>query len=154
MQTPENADAPAADDGASFRYDVFISYRHREPDKSWVRKTLVPVLRAGGLSVCLDADSFVLGSFVVEEMEHAVEQSRHTLVVLSPNYLASGFTEFERRMAQFVESEKGRERCVFVLLAPCETDLKAGARLWLEMTDEESYRVNLPRLMDELRQRP
>ena len=37
----------------ALHYDLFISYRHREPDKTWVRQTLVPRWAAGvrGLQV-------------------------------------------------------------------------------------------------------
>ena len=33
------------------QYDVFISYRHREPDQSWVRQKLSPELRRHALKV-------------------------------------------------------------------------------------------------------
>jgi hypothetical protein len=33
---------------AKFAYDVFINYRQKEPDKSWVRKTLLPPTESPG----------------------------------------------------------------------------------------------------------
>jgi hypothetical protein len=143
---------PPPDDG--FVYDVFVSYRHRDPDKKWVRKTLVPALRAEGLKVCLDVDSFIPGNFVVKEMERAVEQSRYTVAVLSPSYLESGFTDFEQTLAQHMELEKRRKRYLGILLEPCEPSLSVRARFWLEMTDEDEFNVNLPRLSQQLRQKP
>ena len=71
----------------SFAYDVFISYRHHEPDLTWVRTTLLPRLRVAGLKVCIDYDCFRLGAPLVLEMARAVEQSRYTVAVLSPAYL-------------------------------------------------------------------
>jgi hypothetical protein len=143
---------PLPDDG--FVYDVFVSYRHREPDKSWVRKTLVPALRADGLRVCLDVDSFEIGSFVVKEMERAVEQSRYTVAILSPRYIESGFADFEQTLAQHVELEERRKRYLGVMIEPCEPSLSIRARFWLEMTDEDEFRVNLPRLAEQIRQKP
>jgi hypothetical protein len=145
-------ETPPTDDG--FAYDVFISYRHREPDKSWVRKKLAPALRDAGLKVFIDYLCFDPGSFVVKEMERAIEQSRYTVTVLSPNYLESGFTDFEQTLAQHMEIEKRRKRYIGVLLAPCEPSLSVRARFWLEMTDEEEFRLNLPRLTQQLRERP
>ena len=55
-------------------YDFFISYRHREPDKSWVRKTLVPALEAKGLRALIDYRDFRLGAPLVTEMARAVEE--------------------------------------------------------------------------------
>jgi hypothetical protein len=76
-------------------YDVFVSYSHQDPDLTWVRQELVPRLRAAGLRVCLDTDSFRLGAPIVLEMGRAVEGSRYTLAVLTPEYLESAFTELE-----------------------------------------------------------
>ena len=70
------------DDG--FKYDVFLSYRGQDPDKTWVRKTLYPRLKAEGLKVCLDAVDFRLGEPVIHEMERAVTESRYTMAVLTP----------------------------------------------------------------------
>jgi hypothetical protein len=55
----------------------------------------VPRLLADGLAVCIDVDAFRLGAPLVLEMERAVQASRYTLAVLSPQYLESGFTELE-----------------------------------------------------------
>ena len=65
-----------------FTYDVFISYSHADPD--WVWKWLVPRLKAEGLNVCTDQESFDLGVPSLVNMENAVLASRHTLLVLTP----------------------------------------------------------------------
>ena len=62
-----------------FDYDVFVSYRHADPDGGWVRGRLVPRLRADGLAVCIDVDAFRLGAPLILEMERAVQASRYTL---------------------------------------------------------------------------
>ena len=86
-----------ADDHA---YDVFISYRQQDPDGAWVRGVLVERLRAAGLRVFVDYESFRLGAPLVLEMARGVEQSRYTLAVLSPAYLESNFTELENVLAE------------------------------------------------------
>ena len=73
--------APPAGDG--FAYDVFLSYRDQDPDKTWARKTLLPRLEQDGLKV-IEQRRFRLGAPIVKEMERAVMQSRYTLSVLSP----------------------------------------------------------------------
>lgn len=80
-----------------FRYNVFVSYSHR--NKEWVRGWLVPQLQQAGLAVCIDHESFKPGAPSITEMERAVRQSRKTLLVLTPEYLLSGWTEFENIMA-------------------------------------------------------
>ena len=39
-------------------FDVFLSYRQQDPDRTWVRQTLVPALDAAGLRVCIDHPPF------------------------------------------------------------------------------------------------
>ena len=135
-------------------YDVFVSYRHQAPDGTWVRDRLVPRLREAGLAVFLDVDGFRLGMPLVLKMAPAVEQSRHTLAVLSPAYLASNFTELESVLAEHLGLEQSERRLVAVLREPCRPRLGIRARLWLDMTTEEEMARNLPRLVAELRQPP
>jgi hypothetical protein len=71
---PETGPIERPEDG--FKYDVFLSYRGQDPDRTWVRKTLYPRLKAEGLKVCLDAVDFRLGELVIHEMERAVKESR------------------------------------------------------------------------------
>lgn len=137
-----------------FTYDVFISYRHQDPDKTWVRKTLLPRLKAEGLRVCIDYQCFRLGALIVEEMERAVTQSHYTLAILSPAYLSSNFTNLENILAEHMGLEEGKQRFLIVLREPCTPSLRIRARLWLDMTDDDEFESNLTRLVFELRQLP
>ena len=137
-----------------FVYDVFISYRQQEPDKSWVRKTLRPRLEAEGLRACIDHRDFRLGAPLVLEMARAVEQSRYTLAVLSPAYLTSNFTELENVLAEHLGLEAGQRRLLAVLRQACTPRLGMRARMWLDMTDDDEFEDNLARLAYELRLPP
>jgi hypothetical protein len=130
------------------------SYRHQEPDKSWVRKTLQPRLEAEGLRVCIDYRDFRLGAPLVLEMARAVEQSRYTLAILSPAYLASNFTELENVLAEHLGLEKTQRRLLAVMREECTPRLGTRARLWLDMTDDDEFETNLARLIYELQQPP
>jgi hypothetical protein len=136
------------------RYDVFISYRHQPPDGPWVRDVLVTRLRATGLRVFIDYESFRLGAPLVLEMARGVEQSRYTLAVLSPAYLTSNFAELEGVLAEHLGLELSQRRLLAVRRAPCEPRLGFRARLWLDMTNAEEVERNLPRLVEALREPP
>jgi len=142
---------PAADD---FAYDVFISYRQHEPDKTWVRKILLPRLEVDGLRACIDYRDFRLGAPLVLEMARGVEQSRYTLAILSPAYLTSNFTELENVLAEHLGLEKSQRRLLCVMRQPCTPRLGIRARLWLDMSDDGEFDANLARLVYELRQSP
>jgi hypothetical protein len=133
-------------------YDVFISYRQKEPDRSWVRRTLLPRLEADGLKVCIDFRDFHLGAPIIKEMQRAVLESRYSLAVLTPEYLASNFTDFENVLAQHLGLEKGQRRLLAVMREPCDPELRIAARLWLDMTDDGEFETAVARLVGELRQ--
>ena len=135
-------------------YDVLISYRTREPDKTWVRKTLVPRLEAERLRVFIDYRDFKLGAPLVTEMARGVEESRYTLAVLTPAYLQSNFTELENVLAEHLGLEKSERRLLAVMREPCEENVRLGirARLYLDMTDEDEFEATIARLVQTLRQ--
>jgi Caspase domain/TIR domain len=137
-----------------FAYDAFISYRQRDPDKAWVRKTLVPRLKAAGLKVFIDHVDFRLGAPIVTEMERAVIQSRYTVGVLSPHYLESNFTDLESILAQHIGLEQSQLRFIGVMREVCRPRLAIAARYYLDMTDEEEFEAAVARLVSQLRQSP
>lgn len=135
-----------------FRYDAFISYRHQEPDKTWVRRFFVPALEAAGLRVCIDHRDFQLGLPLVTEMARAVEESRTTVAVLTPAYLEGRFTELENVLAEHVGLEERAVRLIYVLREPCEPPLRMRARLRLDLMTPEEIANGVPRLIEVLRE--
>jgi TIR domain len=137
-----------------FGYDVFISYRQQPPDGPWVRRVLLSELRARGLRICVDFECFVLGRPIISEMERAVEQSRYTLAVLTPAYLASNFTTLENVLADHLGLERSERRLLAVMREPCNPRLGLRARLWLDLTDDRTLPDALDRLAAELHRPP
>lgn len=125
-------------------YDVFISYSHHDFD--WVSKTLVPTLENRGFSVCVDYRDFQGGAFSAEEMESAVANSRHTIIVLSPDYITSDWTKFENIMAQTLDPGAATRRLIPILLRDCTLplrlrtmtyrDFRGGATPWTLLTQD------------------
>jgi hypothetical protein len=137
-----------------FKYDVFLSYRHQDPDKTWVRKTLYPCLKAEGLRVCLDVVDFRLGEPVITEMERAVVESRYTAAVLTPSYLSSNFTDFENVIAQHLGLEQSQRRFLGLLREPCTPRLGIRALYYLDMTDDDEFDLGIARLAAQLHESP
>jgi len=133
-------------------YDVFISYRQREPEKTWVRKTLVPRLTEAGLNVMVDFKHFRLGAPLITEMERAVKQSRYTLIVATPAYFESSFTEFENLLSQHLGLEQAQHRLLLIMRETTELTLRLSYKLWLAMTTDEEFEENLPRLVEALKE--
>jgi TIR domain len=137
-----------------FVYDAFLSYRHQEPVKTWVREVLERRLVDEGLRVCIDYRTFPLGSPLVLEMARAVEESRYTVAVLSPAYLDSNFTELESVLAEHLGLEQTQRRLLALMREPCKPRLGMRARLWLDAADNSKVDEQLARLVDELRRDP
>jgi WD40 repeat protein len=77
-------------------HDLFISYA--EADRAWVEGYLLDALDGAGVRYYSEA-AFDLGVPRVEAFERAVMQSRRTLLVISPAYLADGFARFTNSLA-------------------------------------------------------
>jgi hypothetical protein len=151
MPTVDTFQRPLAD---GFAYDVFLSYRQQEPDRTWVRKRLVPALDARGVRVCVDYRDFRLGAPLVTEMARAVEQCRYTVAILTPRYLESNFTELENVLAEHLGLERSERRLLTIMREVSTPRLGMRARLWLDMTDDEEFATGVERLVDALEQSP
>jgi hypothetical protein len=135
---------------SSTSYDFFVSYRHREPDKSWVRKTLVPALEAYGLRALIDYRDFRLGAPLITEMARAVEESRYTIAIITSAYIQSNFTELEHVMAKQLGLEKSQIRLIGIMrdadldMEKIRLDIRSS--LMLDMTDDNEFDKQVERL--------
>ena len=75
---------------------------------------------------------------------------RYTLAVMSPLYLESNFTELENVLAGHLGLEKSQRRLLAIMRQPCTPRLGIQARLWLDMTDDQEFDLNVQRLVYEL----
>jgi hypothetical protein len=140
-ETPQPSD--------EFRYDAFISYSHK--DNAWVRNTLLPHLEREGLRVCIDFCDFEPGAPSLTEMERAVLQSWKTLLVLTPQYLASEWAEFENILASTLDPAARRRRVIPLLLKPCELPLRIRALTYLDFTNPDEIGFQFQRLVATIR---
>lgn len=138
----------------SYPFDVFVSYRHQDPDRAWVRGTLAPRLRGGGLAVFLDEDTMVPGHPLIDEMERGVVESRYLVAVLSPRYLTGRFATFEAAMGLHVSVDEQSWRLIPLILEPCELPLRYRTLLALDVSSPDAYEASLTTLEQRLRQAP
>ena len=120
-----------------FNYDVFVSYRWVEPDRSWVRDHLVPRLQAAGLRVCLDVEDFVPGRDLILEMSRAGAESRRALCVLSPDYFEGNrMVHFESLAARRSDPSGSDSRLIPMILRPAEVPDWIRGLIPIDWTDE------------------
>lgn len=96
-------------------YDAFVSYSAL--DESWVLGTLCSRLEGlcPPLRLCLHHKHFVLGACISDNIIESVEKSRHTIIVLSQNFLQSEWCLLEFRKA-FHQTLLERRRHLIVIL--------------------------------------
>ena len=130
-----------ADTAASnpYEYDVFISYS--TADKAWVRGELSTRLKKAGLKVCIDYEDFRAGAPAIKEIERAATTSRKTLLVLTPNYLESVWTEFERYLLQTQDPNNRELRLLPVLKEACDLPPSIGYLSYVNFTDPEELGI-------------
>ncbi|XP_064608611.1 LOW QUALITY PROTEIN: uncharacterized protein LOC135472843 [Liolophura sinensis] len=80
-------------------YDVFVSFS--QLDYEWIVHTLAPNLedRAQPYKLCLHQRDFPVGEPIAESIARAVENSRCTLMMVTPNFLESEWCMYEFKTA-------------------------------------------------------
>lgn len=77
---------------------VFISYSHK--DKAWVKDYLLTNLEKNGIPCHIDYRDFEIGKPSLYCMEEAVETCDKTILVYTPDWVDSEFSQFEGVMLQ------------------------------------------------------
>lgn len=129
-----------------FDFDVFISYSHQ--NKDWVRTVLLPRLEKANLKVFIDFRDFKVGAASIKEMERGVTKSRKTLIVLTPEYLKSGWTEFEILMTQTLSAANRDLRIIPVLRKKCQLPVSIGYMNYVNLSNPRNKESEWKRLID------
>lgn len=129
--------------------DVFVS--HSEADLAWVRDQLVPRLEQAGLTVAVDYQDFEIGTPRMENIEHAVQSSRHTLLVLTPDWIEGEWTALDSLFAGTFDPAARQRKLIPLLLKPCELPPRIKILTYADFTAPEERALQWERLIDALR---
>lgn len=133
-----------------FTYDVFISYSHHDND--WVRGWLLPRLESAGLHVCIDSRDFEIGVPSIVNMENAVKRSRKTILVMTPNWTESEWTDFESLLTQTGDPVGRRRRLVPIMLRVCDLPDRLAIFTYADFTDSAQWDTQLARVINAIRE--
>lgn len=117
---------------------VFVSYSHKQG--RWVLERLVPILKAAGCGeVLIDKDRFTAGRGVKGQMDSTQDQTEVSLLVLTPDYLASGYCRHE--MDRAIAADPGFSHGKVLPVKRMDCDMSAFQRpadppLWVDLTND------------------
>ncbi|MEM6433944.1 MAG: TIR domain-containing protein [Cyanobacteria bacterium P01_D01_bin.115] len=147
---PSPINPPATDENPT--YDVFISYSTQ--DKHWVRGELLSTLEAAGLRVGIDFRDFRPGAPTITEIERLAEVSERTLLVLTPAYVASEWTEFETLLLQTFDPVNKDLRLIPLRKAPCEIPKRLKIFTYVDFAEPDDLEFTWRRLLTALGKPP
>ncbi|KAL3859160.1 hypothetical protein ACJMK2_009392 [Sinanodonta woodiana] len=113
-------------------YDAFISYS--SDDSSWVIENLASRLEYSiggfqGFKLCLHHRDFEVGAAISDNISRSVESSRHTVIILSNNFLRSEWCIMEFRAAFHQSLLERKKHLIFVVLDDVDlTDMESDLR--------------------------
>ena len=126
------------------KYDLFISYA--DADRAWVEGYLLDALKQAGVRYCSQAEFASGHPRLLLEVERAIQQSRHTLLVLSPAYMASDFNQFIALVAQHYGLETGTWQVIPLILEPVTLPLRLRTLVSLNATNPDEWEEAIERL--------
>ena len=120
-----------------YSYHVFLS--HNGAQKDWTRR-LASRQREEGLWVFFDEDSIKLGEDIPAAIENGLKSSRHVLLVLSPEAIASSWVALEYSASLYKDPAAANRSLIPILRQDCDIPLTLGRLKHLDARGEDFER--------------
>jgi len=125
-------------------FDVFLSYSNI--DREFVTK-LAHDLTHAGLEVWLDQWSLAPGESLAQAIDDALKASKVQVIVMSPDYFSSKWTQQEWQYSLAKEVEAGDVKLVPIMYRDCLVPGLIQTKVWLDFRDPNRYQDSLKRLL-------
>lgn len=125
--------------------DVYVSYG--KADRAWVRDELLPLLEGAGLSAIVDWRDFAIGLPKIVNMERAVADTRHTIVVITPEWLNDDWNAFQGILAASENPSGLEQKLIPIILKPARLPSRLSFLEPADLTDPAERRQQLDRLV-------
>lgn len=136
-----------------FTKDLFISYSGKDYD--WVKEHLMPLLDHNQIDYIIHSRDFEPGKAWIENMADSVYNSRKVMLIMSANYLASGFCKDEMYMATHRESARNDASLIVVRIDPniktADLPKILRHRTFIDVTSQEEVTTWKGRILEYVR---
>jgi tetratricopeptide (TPR) repeat protein len=134
-----------------FKFDVFLS--HNRAQKDWTRELAIH-LRDAGFKVWFDEWVLRGGDVGSIGMERGLVESRHVVLVLSPEFMASEWTDYETQIALVLSPANRDRKLIPILHTKCDLPPRISRISWINfsgaLADPARFEFRLAQLMSDL----
>lgn len=128
---------------------VFISYSHK--DKEWVKNYLLTNLEKSGIPCHIDYRDFEIGTVSLINMEQAVEKCKKTILVFTPDWVNSEFSNFEGLMLQTDDPAGLNKRILPIMFHKCTLPKRLKILTYANFTDKAEWDMQLERVIKQIK---
>jgi hypothetical protein len=143
--------SPKSMPARQFKFDVFLS--HNRAQKNWTRDLAIR-LRAAGFNVWFDEWALRGGEVGSIGMERGLQESRHVVLVLSPEFMASEWTDYETQITILLSPANRDRKLIPILHTKCDLPPRISRINWIDfsdaLADPAQYEFRLAQLMSDL----
>ncbi|XP_021375444.1 toll-like receptor 4 [Mizuhopecten yessoensis] len=106
---------PGMEDTTSYSYDLFVAYT--AADSPWIWQQLRPTLELQhSIPLCLHERDFEVGESISQNIVNCLQKSKKILFVISPEYIAARWCDFELEMANMERVQRGCTNSIIVAI--------------------------------------
>ncbi len=128
---------------------VFISYSHKDQD--WVKNWLLNKLEGNGIATHIDYRDFEIGVPSLINMERAVDQCAKTLLVFTPDWVNSEWSQFEGLMLQTQDPIGLRKKILPLMRCDCQLPPRLKMFTYADFRNQNDWDFQLNRLMAQIK---
>ncbi|XP_062571161.1 toll-like receptor 4 [Saccostrea cucullata] len=119
------------------QYDAFVSYA--DEDRSFVLRMIKELEEEEGIKLCIHQRDFVPGFDIAENIITAVNKSRKTIILLSPNFIKSSWCMYELHIAKMEEIYSRNDENVIFLILYETLPLKDIPLTLMDLINQKTY---------------
>ena len=128
---------------------VFISYSSK--NKDWVKNWLLPKIESQGIQTRIDYRDFEIGAPSMINMERAVEECAKTILVFTPDWLSSEWTQFESFMLMLQDPIGARKKILPLMLVNCELPKRLGFFTFADFREKDEWDFQFERMTSQIK---